>query len=74
MEKKKWNSRGKISKKLRKNSWMPAEVGLLKRLFADQPTARLAKKLGRKVDAVKKKASRMGLKKSKRYMKTLGRA
>jgi hypothetical protein len=74
MGKEKRNIRGKTSKKLRKNSWMPSEVGLLKRLFADQPTARLAKKLGRKVDAVKKKASRMGLKKSKRYMKTLGRA
>ena len=34
----------------------------------------IAKKLGRKVDAVKKKASRMKLKKSKKYLRSIGRA
>ena len=74
MRQRKWNSGGRNSTKLRKNSWTAAEVGLLRRSFADQPTAVLAKKLDRKVDAVKKKASRMRLKKSRRYMKMLGRS
>jgi hypothetical protein len=30
--------------------------------------------LGRSTDTVKKKASRLGLKKTKKYMKSLGRA
>ena len=34
----------------------------------------VAAKLGRPTEAVKKKASRMGLRKTKKYMKTLGRA
>jgi hypothetical protein len=37
-------------------------------------TADVASPLGRPTEAVKKKASRMGLRKSKRYMKSLGRA
>ena len=74
MRQKKWNSRGGNSTKLRKNSWTAAEVGLLRMSFADKPTAVLAKKLGRRVDAVKKKASRMRLKKSRSYMKMLGRS
>jgi hypothetical protein len=44
------------------------------KLFPDTPTAQIAKKLKRKTDAVKKKASRLGLKKSKRYLKSIGRA
>jgi hypothetical protein len=54
--------------------WTPNQVSTLKRLFPNNPTAKIAKKLGRKTDAVKKKASRMGLRKSKRYLKSLGRA
>jgi len=54
--------------------WTANEVTMLKRLFPNKPTAELAAKLGRKTDAVKKKASRMGLRKSKRYLKSLGRA
>ncbi|MCU0914989.1 MAG: hypothetical protein MUC88_10550 [Planctomycetes bacterium] len=45
----------------------------LKKLFPDRPTAEVAASLGRPTEAVKKKASRMGLKKSRRYMKSLGR-
>jgi hypothetical protein len=64
-------SKEKVTKKVRK--WNAAEVNQLKRLFPENPTAAVAKKLGRKIDTVKKKASRMGLKKSKRYLKKLGR-
>ena len=54
--------------------WTKAEVSLLRKLFPTNPTSKVAKKLGRKTDTVKKKASRMGLRKSKRYLKSIGRA
>jgi len=54
--------------------WKPAEVALLKKLFPNNPTSQIAKQLRRKTDAVKKKASRMGLRKSRKYMRKLGRA
>ncbi len=57
-----------------KGVWTKSDLSLLKKLFPNNPTARIAAKLGRPTDAVKKKASRMGLRKSKRYMKSLGRA
>jgi hypothetical protein len=60
-------------KKAIKGLWLKSEVSLLKKLFSNNPTAQIAAKLGRPTDAVKKKASRMGLRKSKRYMKSLGR-
>ena len=60
-------------KKRVKGFWSKADVNLLKRLFPTTPTAKIAKKLRRKTDAVKKKASRMGLCKSKKYLKSLGR-
>jgi hypothetical protein len=54
--------------------WTPEEIKKLKKLFRSNPTSEIAGELGRNTDAVKKKASRMGLKKSKTYMKSLGRA
>jgi hypothetical protein len=53
--------------------WTKAEVNLLRKLFPANPTSKIAKQLRRKTDAVKKKASRMGLRKSKRYLRSLGR-
>ncbi len=64
----------KKKKKLIKGLWSKSELSLLKKLFPNNPTAEIAAKLGRPNDAVKKKASRMGLRKSKRYLRTLGRA
>ncbi len=61
-------------KKVVKGTWSASEAKLLKKLFSTNPTAKKAAKLGRQTDAVKKKAARMGLRKSKKYMKTLGRA
>ena len=60
-------------KKLIKGLWTKAELNTLKKEFPSKPTAAIAAKLGRPNDAVKKKASRMGLRKAKKYMKTLGR-
>jgi hypothetical protein len=61
-------------KKLLKGLWPKKDLNLLKKLFPVTPTARIAARIGRPTDAVKKKASRMGLCKSKRYLKSLGRA
>ena len=63
----------KKRKKLTKGTWTKSDLSLLKKLFANNPTAKIAAKLGRPLDAVKKKASRMKLRKSKKYLKTLGR-
>jgi hypothetical protein len=60
-------------KKLLKGLWSKKDLNLLTKLFPNTPTAKIAAKLGRPTDAVKKKASRMGLCKSKRYLKSLGR-
>ena len=60
-------------KKLKKGVWTSADLKMLKSLFGDNSTADVAKKLGRGLDAVKKKASRMDLRKKKSYMKKLGR-
>jgi hypothetical protein len=56
-----------------KGLWTGDDVRQLKKLFSDRSTAEVAAKLGRPTEAVKKKASRMGLRKSRRYMKSLGR-
>lgn len=61
-------------KKLVKGLWSKSEVASLKKLFSNNPTAKIAAGLGRSLDTVKKKASRMGLKKSKKYLKSLGRS
>ena len=63
-----------VKKKKAAKGWKPSEVALLKKLFANNPTSKIAKQLRRKTDAVKKKASRMGLRKSKKYLKKIGRA
>jgi len=64
----------KAKKKALRGQWSAKDVAILKKLFPSNPTAKIAAKVGRNTDAVKKKASRMGLSKSKRYLKTLGRA
>lgn len=61
-------------KKAKKGLWTKGDLSLLKKLFPNNPTAKISAKLGRPNDAVKKKASRMGLRKSKKYLKTLGRS
>jgi len=66
--------KAKKKTKLIKGLWSKSEVNLLKKLFSNSPTAQIAARLGRPTDAVKKKASRIGLRKSKKYMKSLGRA
>ena len=62
------------SKKLTKGLWSKNDLKTLKKLFSNNPTAKVAARLGRSLDTVKKKASRMGLKKTKKYLKSLGRS
>lgn len=64
----------KKKKKLIRGLWSKGDLTLLKKLFTSNPTAQIAAKLGRPNDAVKKKASRMGLRKTKKYLKAIGRA
>jgi hypothetical protein len=59
---------------LTKGLWTKGDLNLLKKLFASHATAEVAGRLGRPTEAVKKKASRMGLRKSRQYMRTLGRS
>lgn len=73
-KKKKVVKRKAKKKKAAKGLWTKAEVSLLRKLFPTNPTSKIAKQLGRKTDAVKKKASRIGLRKSKKYLKSIGRA
>jgi hypothetical protein len=61
-------------RKLTKGTWSKTDLKELRRLFPNRPTADVAAKLGRPTEAVKKKASRMGLRKTRSYMKSLGRA
>ena len=61
-------------KKLVKGVWSKDDIRQLRKLFPGKATADVASSLGRPTEAVKKKASRMGLRKSRRYMKTLGRS
>jgi len=61
-------------KRTPRGQWSKGDLNLLKKLFPATATSKVAKKVGRKTDAVKKKASRLGLKKSKAYLKRIGRA
>ena len=61
-------------KKVVRGPWSTRETNLLKKLFSTNPTAKIAARLGRPLDAVKKKASRMKLRKSKKYLRSIGRA
>jgi hypothetical protein len=72
--KKKATKKKKAKKKAPKGTWPAKDVNVLKKMFPTNPTSKIAKRLGRKTDAVKKKASRLGLKKSKKYLKSIGRA
>jgi hypothetical protein len=56
-----------------KGTWTTADLNILKKFFANNPTAMVAQKLNRGLDAVKRKASRLGLKKASKYMKSIGR-
>jgi hypothetical protein len=56
-----------------KGTWTKAEITLLKKMFPNTVTTTVAAKIGRPLENVKNKASRMGLKKTKKHLKSIGR-
>ena len=60
-------------KKNIKGIWAKDEIRLLKKDFPNKSCAEVAKKLGRPLYAVKRKAYRLGIYKSKKYLKSIGR-
>jgi len=62
-----------MTRRIIKGSWTRDDIRRLRKLFSTRRTADVAAELGRPTEAVKKKASRMGLRKSGRYMRSLGR-
>ena len=61
-------------KKLVKGPWSKSEVSLLRKLYPNNRTSKVAARLGRMTGTVSRKALRLGLKKTKKYLKTLGRS
>ncbi len=64
---------GKKKKSIR-GPWSKEEIKLLKKLFPNSKTREVADELGRSYKSVEMKGFKMGLKKSKKYLKSLGRA
>ena len=54
--------------------WSKEEVRALKKIFRNRSTAEVAKELGRSAASVQAKASGLGLRKTKKYLKSSGRA
>ena len=59
-------------KKLATGLWSKDDVKLLKKLFPNRRTQDVADQLGRTLKSVEQRAYRMGLKKAKKYLKSLG--
>lgn len=66
--------KAKKRKKTKSGFWSEKEIKLLKKEFPKRPCDEVAKMLGRPFYAVKRKAYRMGVYKTARYLKTLGRS
>jgi len=60
-------------KKLKTGDWTKNEIKKLRKLFPNMACSEVAAKLGRPFFAVKRKAYRLGIYKSKRYLKSIGR-
>ena len=59
-------------KKIKLVRWSKAEVSQLKKLFPSMSTAKVAAKLKRSEKSVMLKASKMGIKKTVKYLKSVG--
>ncbi len=60
--------------KQKSGEWSKDELKLLKKMFRSTGTKEVAEKLGRTVSSVQNKASTLCLKKTKKYLKSIGRA
>ena len=65
---------GMAKKKLTSGEWSKAEVDVLRKMFPVTSTPKVAEKLGRLPKSVTMKAIAMGIKKSVKYLKSIGRA
>jgi len=61
-------------KKLVTGVFSKNEVKILKKIFRSTSTKEVASKLNRKMKSVEVKASKLGLKKTKKYLKSVGLA
>jgi hypothetical protein len=61
-------------KKLVTGVFSKNELKILKKMYSSTGTKEVAAKLGRKVKSVEVKASKLGLKKTKKYLKSVGLA
>ena len=61
-------------KKIKKGLWSKEEIRILRKEFPRKSCAEVAKKLGRPFYAAKRKAYRLGIYKTKKYLKSIGRA
>lgn len=53
--------------------WTKDEVKMLRKLFGNRSNETVANMLNRSIKAVERKASRLGLRKTKKYMRSLGK-
>ncbi len=57
-----------------RNPWSKEELKKLKQIFKNRSTKEVAKQLARSEKSVQGKATKLGLKKSKSYLKKIGKA
>ena len=60
-------------KKTAQKDWAKSEITLLRKLFPNSSAAKVAAKLKRTVPSVMYKAGSLKLKKTKKYLKSIGR-
>lgn len=63
----------KRKRKLTRKRWTREEIKFLKKVFRNMRTADVAKRMKRTVSSVQQKATILGLKKTKKYLKSIGR-
>jgi len=56
-----------------RNPWSQDELKKLKKIFRNRSTQQVADELGRTLKSVEGKATKLGLTKTKAYLKSLGR-
>ena len=61
-------------KKLVTGEWSKEDIKVLKKLFCNTSSKDIAKKLNRKSKSVEAKGYQFGLKKTKKYLKSMGLA
>lgn len=63
-----------MARRTSSDRWSKDEVKLLKKIFRNRSNREVAEQLGRSIPSVSAKASALGLRKTKKYLKSIGRA